>query len=212
MKVSLALSLTLTRRQKPACSWQTLLFLQDLKWYFFIFNMEQNQTLMPLPFGRREFSILGQRLALHRIGERWFLWNVPCTAIFPASLDHAGSPALLPVGSGLRLFILCPTLLSHDKNLLGRSVRHVFFKNWHCCKGCWVILSFYAHKTHSQMWVYVQWPPTTPVFVELWLHKISPSLCKMICGIFLLSGTSEVKMSVLSLPLQTGNHFFWRGL
>lgn len=137
--LSPALSLSLTRRQELAFSCQNVLPLQEFKWCSFIFNMEQNQTLMSSPFSRRQFSIL----ALQRLGERWFLWNVPCIAIFTASLHHAGSPALLQVGltssfSALYYFhMVC---------------KGKFFKNWHCCKGWWVILPFYAHKTHSKMW------------------------------------------------------------
>jgi len=39
-----------------------------------------------------------------------------------------------------------------------------------------------------------------------WLQQISPSLYKSICGVFILMETSEVKTSVLSLPLQTENN------
>lgn len=114
------------------------------------------------------------------------------------------------VGSGLNLFILCPTLFSQEPS--GKVCKGIFFKNCHCCKGCCVIFSFHTHKTHSQVWAYVQWPPTIPsVFVGLWFQEISPFPHKRICVIFVLTWTSEVKMSVLSLPLQTGNYLLWCG-
>lgn len=51
--------------------------------------------------------------------------------------------------------------------------------------------------------------PLSLAVVGLWLQEMSLSHYKSICGIFVLTETSEVKMSVLSLPLQTGNYLLW---
>lgn len=115
--------------------------------------------------------------------------------------------------SRLNLFILCPKLFPHDKNLLGRSVRELFSRISIAVRG--VGLSSPSVPTKPILQCELMSNDLQQLLLYLLVsdsRKISPFPYKSICGIFVLTGTSEIQVSVLSLPLQTGNYLLWCGL